>query len=102
MISAIEPSMATTSDWGRAFAQDIQEFSLTPLAVTGRIPAGLRGSLYRNGPTMFERKGERIAHWFDGDGAVLGVHFDGQTAQGAYRRVQTAGFLAEEAADEFL
>jgi all-trans-8'-apo-beta-carotenal 15,15'-oxygenase len=100
MVSAIETSK-TTSDWGRAFAQDIQEFSLTPLIVAGQMPAGLRGSLYRNGPTMFERKGERIAHWFDGDGAVLGVHFDGQTAHGAYRRVQTAGFLAEEAADQF-
>ena len=91
-----------TPEWASAFAQPAQEFTLSPLQIiSGQIPAGLRGSLYRNGPSLFERKGERIAHWFDGDGAVLGVHFDGQTVQGAYRRVQTAGYLAEEAAGTF-
>jgi len=39
------------------------------------IPEGLRGSLYRNGPARLERGGVRVGHWFDGDGAILAVHF---------------------------
>lgn len=93
---------SAAAHWSSAFTQPIQEFPLTPLRViSGQVPAGLRGSLYRNGPSLFERQGERITHWFDGDGAVLGVHFDGEAAQGAYRRVQTAGYLAEEKAGAF-
>jgi all-trans-8'-apo-beta-carotenal 15,15'-oxygenase len=102
MTVSLQTSDKTKTDWSNAFAQPIREFALTPLNIlSGSLPSGLRGSLYRNGPSLFERKGERIAHWFDGDGAVLGVHFDGQNVQGAYRRVQTAGYLAEEAAGEF-
>jgi all-trans-8'-apo-beta-carotenal 15,15'-oxygenase len=102
MTLSLQKPETSTADWASAFAQPIQEFALTPLRVlVGTLPSGLRGSLYRNGPSLFERKGEQLGHWFDGDGAVLGVHFDGENAQGAYRRVQTAGYLAEEAAGEF-
>jgi all-trans-8'-apo-beta-carotenal 15,15'-oxygenase len=102
MTASLQTSTKTATDWGTSFAQPIREFSLTPLnVIAGHLPSGLKGSLYRNGPSLFERKGEQIAHWFDGDGAVLGVHFDGQNVQGAYRRVQTAGYLAEEATGEF-
>jgi all-trans-8'-apo-beta-carotenal 15,15'-oxygenase len=37
-------------------------------------------------------------HWFDGDGAILAVHFNGDRAQGVYRYVQTQGYLAEQQA----
>ncbi len=92
----------TQSHWGQAFAQRIQEFPCTPLTVlSGTLPPDLRGSLYRNGPALFERRGERIAHWFDGDGAILGVHFDEAQATGVYRMVQTSGYQAEEATGRF-
>jgi all-trans-8'-apo-beta-carotenal 15,15'-oxygenase len=92
----------TQSHWGQAFAQRIQEFPATPLTVlSGSLPTDLRGSLYRNGPALFERRGDRIAHWFDGDGAILGVHFDGTQATGVYRMVQTNGYQAEEASGRF-
>jgi all-trans-8'-apo-beta-carotenal 15,15'-oxygenase len=92
----------TQSPWGQAFAQRIQEFPSTPLTVlSGTLPTNLRGSLYRNGPALFERRGERIAHWFDGDGAILGVHFNEANATGVYRMVQTSGYQAEEAAGRF-
>ncbi len=90
------------SSWEKAFTQPLQDFPLTPLEpIAGQVPLGLRGSLYRNGPVLFERGGERIAHWFDGDGAVLGVHFGGGAATGVYRTVQTAGYLAEAEAGQF-
>ncbi|MGF1480540.1 MAG: carotenoid oxygenase family protein [Cyanophyceae cyanobacterium] len=88
--------------WAQAIAQPAQEFSLTPLPVVGRLPEGLRGTLYRNGPGRLERGGERVGHWFDGDGAVLAVHFADQGASAVYRYVQTAGYQQEAAAESFL
>jgi carotenoid cleavage dioxygenase-like enzyme len=89
--------------WCSAFSQPIQEFPLQPLErQSGTVPTALRGSLYRNGPSLFERNGESIGHWFDGDGAVLGVHFKGDgTVTATYRRVHTAGYLAEAEAGQF-
>ena len=64
--------------------------------VSGAIPAGLRGSIYRNGPGRLERGGIRVGHWFDGDGAVLGVHFNNAGATGVYHYVEGEEFLDEE------
>lgn len=89
--------------WARAIAEPAQEFGPVSLRVlSGQIPLGLRGSLYRNGPGRLERNGERVAHWFDGDGGILGVHFTDAGATGLYRYVKTAGFLKEEQAERFL
>lgn len=89
--------------WAGAISQPAQEFPLTPLSVlAGSIPEDLNGCLYRNGPGRLERSGQRVGHWFDGDGAVLAVHFAGGKAQATYRYVQSAGYADEEAADEFL
>jgi carotenoid cleavage dioxygenase-like enzyme len=87
----------------KAIAQAASEFPLTPLPVlSGEIPEGLRGSLYRNGPARLERGGKRVGHWFDGDGAILGVHFTNARATGVYRYVQTSGYKEESAAGQFL
>jgi all-trans-8'-apo-beta-carotenal 15,15'-oxygenase len=103
MLSTQKPQQhSSSSGWGTAFTQPLHDFPLTPLVpLEGQVPASLRGSLYRNGPILFERGGERIAHWFDGDGAILGVHFNGGAATGVYRTVKTAGFLAEQDAQQF-
>jgi carotenoid cleavage dioxygenase-like enzyme len=93
--------------WTKALSQSAKEFPLTQLSViSGKIPPGLRGSLYRNGPGRLERGGIKVGHWFDGDGAILAVHFNHQNnTQGAvatYRYVKTAGYQKEEAAGKFL
>ncbi len=89
--------------WARAIEQPAREFDLTPLTVlAGAIPPGLSGSLYRNGPGRLERNGMRVGHWFDGDGAILAVHFAGGQARATYRYVQTTGYLEEERAGRFL
>jgi all-trans-8'-apo-beta-carotenal 15,15'-oxygenase len=90
-------------DWSKAFEKPAQEFPLTPLPIlSGKIPAGLRGSLYRNGPARLQRGGILVGHWFDGDGAILAVHFADGEATGVYRYVQTVGYQQEEAAHRFL
>ncbi len=96
-------SPTSTKTWARAMAKPAIEFALTPLSIlSGAIPAGLRGSLYRNGPARLERGGQWVGHWFDGDGAILGIHLTERGASGVYRYVQTEGYQAEEAAGRFL
>ena len=89
--------------WAGAIAQPAVEFPLTPLPVlAGQLPTGLRGSLYRNGPGRLGRGGLPVGHWFDGDGAILAVHFGEAGSTGTYRYVKTSGYLAESEAGELL
>lgn len=89
--------------WAKALAQPAKEFSPTRLQVLcGEIPQGLRGTLYRNGPARLERGGIRVGHWFDGDGAILAVHFTDVSATAVYRYVQTSGYKEEASAGKLL
>jgi carotenoid cleavage dioxygenase-like enzyme len=89
--------------WSGAVSRPARDFATTPLPVTeGRLPAGLRGTLYRNGPARLERGGLRVGHWFDGDGAVLRVCFAAGGAEATYRYVQTDGLRHETAAGRLL
>jgi carotenoid cleavage dioxygenase-like enzyme len=90
-------------DWAGSVLHTAKGFAPTALSVlSGAIPAGLRGSLYRNGPARLERGKTKVAHWFDGDGAVLGVHFTDAGATGVYQYVQGKEFREEEKAGKFL
>lgn len=101
MQTAEKPSIRKT--WANAIVPPASEFPLTPLPVlSGQIPEGLQGSLYRNGPGRLERGGKRAGHWFDGDGAILAVHFTPHEVTGIYRFVQTAGYQAETTANRYL
>ncbi len=70
--------------------------------VEGTIPAGLRGSLYRNGPGLFDRGGSRKQSLLDGDGMIR--HFKIGDGKAAFqnRFVQTPKFQAEEKAGRFM
>jgi all-trans-8'-apo-beta-carotenal 15,15'-oxygenase len=89
--------------WQKAIASPATEFSTTPLSIiSGAIPAELKGTLYRNGPGRLTRGKQRVGHWFDGDGAILAVHFQDGSASAVYQYVQTEGYLAESKADKYL
>jgi all-trans-8'-apo-beta-carotenal 15,15'-oxygenase len=98
--------MTTTSKpkaWAKAIAQPATEFDSTPLPIlAGAIPTALRGTLYRNGPARLSRGKQQVGHWFDGDGAILGVHFKDDGATGLYRYVKTQGYLDEQKQDAFI
>ena len=64
----------------------------------GRLPAELAGTLYRNGPAVHERFGQRYAHWFDGDGMVQAWRFDGDRVSHRGRVVMTPKLAREDAA----
>lgn len=99
--SVSEPSQSAT--WSRAVATPAVEFAPTPLPVlAGTLPPGLQGHLYRNGPARLQRGQQQVGHWFDGDGAVLGVRFDRERAVGTYRYVRSTGFVVEEEAGQYL
>lgn len=72
------------------------------LRLQGRWPAALRGTLYRNGPGLLERAGQRYRHWFDGDGLVQAWRLGPQGFSHQARFVRTPKFQAEQAAGEFL
>lgn len=78
--------------------------SLGPASATieGRLPAGLRGVLYRNGPAWFERNGFRYDHWFDGDGMVHAWSIgDGKVVHRA-KMVETPKFARERREGRFV
>jgi len=89
--------------WFKALESPPEEFSLTPLPlISGRLPPTLQGTLYRNGPAALQRGGQQVGHWFDGDGAILAVHFTSEGATAVYRYVQTPGYQQEVDANQFL
>ncbi len=83
----------------RGFDSGACELDDTPLAVQGKLPDWLRGSLLLNGPALWELPQGRYAHWFDGLAMLhrLGIA-DGQVVyrsrfarSQAYTQAQAAG-----------
>lgn len=68
----------------RAFEDLWDEVTDAPLAVTGRLPEGLAGTLYRVVPTAFDWPKGSFQHWFDGHGQVHSISLDGR-GQARYR-----------------
>ena len=62
--------------------------------VTGTLPEGLRGTLYRNGSNPRFRPVEPY-HWFTGDGMVHAIRLEGGRAHYSNRWVRTPRFEAE-------
>jgi len=81
--AALSAAVATPEMVRAAIAQEVGaswalatadlEGDIAPRAmrlVHGRAPAGLEGTLFRNGPAKFRRAGGSATHWFDGDGLM--------------------------------
>lgn len=89
-----------SAPWSLGFADlyaDVQPQPMTLMA--GRSPAGLKGTLYRNGPARFRRKAGAASHWFDGDGLIRAFSIeDGQATLGA-RFIDTPKRRRDAAAD---
>ncbi|HEV7554159.1 MAG TPA: carotenoid oxygenase family protein, partial [Kofleriaceae bacterium] len=79
-----------------------REHGFEPLVVEGALPTTLRGTLYRNGPGQFGQFGKRYAHPFEGDGALTAIRFEAGRVIGASKLTQSAGLVAERAADKVL
>ncbi|MBX3621640.1 MAG: carotenoid oxygenase family protein [Rhizobacter sp.] len=69
-----------------------------PLTLRGRLPAGLAGAFYRNGPARHTLGGQRYHHLFDGDGMVQKYTLSERGIVHQGRFVRTEKFLADSAA----
>lgn len=70
--------------------------------VQGKVPPGLKGTLYRNGPGQFHYGDTYASHWFDGDGFIQRIHIEDGTATHSGRFVQTPKRVAEQKAGRYL
>ncbi len=70
--------------------------------IEGTIPRGLRGTLYRNGPGLFDRGELRKRCIVDGDGAIHQDRFGDGEVRFRNRFVQTEKYVEEQGAGAFL
>ncbi len=70
---------AATAIAGRArgFLSGAREIDDAAVAVTGELPAWLRGTLLLNGPALWELPGGHLDHWFDGYAMWHALRIDG-------------------------
>lgn len=90
------------ADWQRGYESQPQEFDYWIDDIDGEIPAGLTGTLFRNGPGLLDIGGDRIAHPFDGDGYICKIEFQNGRAHFRSRYVKTEGYKAEQAAQRIM
>ncbi|MGE0622424.1 MAG: carotenoid oxygenase family protein [Pseudomonadales bacterium] len=106
---------AATGSWQEAFAASLEKHpwllafrsagsnSFGAVAeTTGRIPEGLAGTLYRNGPARHEIGSFRYHHWFDGDGMIQAWRIRPEGVSHQARMIATRKYLAEQDAGRAL
>lgn len=94
---------AQKSAWFGAFRSQLQEFSYEITDIEGTLPEGLYGStLFRNGPSRFERGEQRVHHYLDGDGYLSRIAFasDGRVFFDS-RFINTEEYAQEENQEQF-
>ncbi len=70
--------------------------------VEGKIPGALRGTLYRNGPGLFDRGGLRKRSLLDGDGLVQSFLVHDRGVRYRNRFVKTRKYIDESAAGRYI
>ncbi len=93
----IVPDAALDGPYGPIASEDVFE----NLPVIGKIPEDLNGLYVRNGPNPAHPPHGRY-HWFDGDGMLHAVRFQGGRASYRNRYIETEGLKAERAAGRAL
>ncbi|KZX58717.1 hypothetical protein A3709_17085 [Halioglobus sp. HI00S01] len=99
------PSLAlgeSAPAWSVGFDGLTSDQPRLPMTVEGTIPQACFGTLYRNGPTLYERAGERYQHWFDPDGMIQAFRLGPDGASHEGRFVRTRKYEREQAEGRFL
>ncbi|MBF2065302.1 MAG: carotenoid oxygenase family protein [Calothrix sp. C42_A2020_038] len=92
----------TRDDWKGGYQSLDQEYDYWIDDIEGEIPQELHGTLFRNGPGLFEINGLRIHHPFDGDGMISRITFKDGRAHYRNRFVRTEGYVKEQQANKLL
>ncbi|MEH6403214.1 MAG: carotenoid oxygenase family protein [Sneathiella sp.] len=90
------------TDWRSLLGKTIEEEHHYQPVIQGKIPQGLNGVLYRNGPGRFERGSKSKNNLLDGDGLIQTFRILDGKATYQNRFVRTEKFLEEEAAGTYL
>ena len=85
-------------DRARLFTSLSEEVTAVPLAVEGRLPAWLEGTLVRNGPALFELARQRLRHWFDGQAMLHAFALGGAQVRYTNRFVRGRAYQANVSA----
>lgn len=103
-MNAMTKSSATATDqphWMHLLAVSEKGGRNYSPEVEGRVPEAIQGTLYRNGPGLFERGGVRKQGVLDGDGLVQALTFDSAGVRYRNAFVETPKFKAEKAASKY-
>lgn len=87
---------------GRGFESLRREHGFETLETEGTIPKELSGTLYRNGPGLYELFGRPYVHYFDGDGVLSAFRFREGRVEGAVRVTETPDLVEERKAGRAL
>ncbi len=101
MIVTSSPSQLT-KDWAKGYTSQTKEYAYQIKDISGQIPPDLQGTLFRNGPGLFEVGGESIGHAFDADGMLRVFRFQEGKIFFQNRYVRTEGYLKEQKANKIL
>ncbi|MDH4231131.1 MAG: carotenoid oxygenase family protein [Nitrospirota bacterium] len=102
-LSAIDPDESRLRDMPfLGLAESLTEEYDYEAVVEGKVPDGLRGVLYRNGPALFDRGGLRKRAIQDGDGMVQAFFFHDKGVRFRNKFVRTEKYVEESAAGRFL
>ncbi|MGH2416118.1 MAG: carotenoid oxygenase family protein, partial [Microcystaceae cyanobacterium] len=83
-------------EWQKGYQSQPHEYDYWVDDIEGEIPAGLEGTLFRNGPGLLDIQGTPIRHPFDGDGMVCAISFQGGRVHFRNRFVRTEGYVKEQ------
>lgn len=78
------------------------EYDLALTEITGTMPAGLTGTLYRNGAGRWNIGASRVDSLFDADGMVVAFAIDGDGVRFKNRFVRTEHYLTTTAAGRMI
>jgi all-trans-8'-apo-beta-carotenal 15,15'-oxygenase len=81
--------------WSAGFRTLSGEFDYRVEDIDGRVPSWLRGTLFRNGAGRNDLGGHWFPHWFDGDGMISAIRFDGAGISYLNRYVRTESYVDE-------
>lgn len=100
--AAATPPLPTDQKWLALLTEGLtDEVDYAP-EVEGKLPDGLSGTLYRNGPGLFERNGFKKKNLLDGDGMIRATSFAAGRVRFRNRFVRTTKYVAEQKAGAFL
>lgn len=88
--------------WLSLLGTSQQNQPVTDVRIEGTLPHGLAGTLYRNGPGLFERDDYRKANVLDGDGYVQALSINNGKATHQAHFVRTGKYQDEEKAGRYL